>query len=56
MRLYFSLDCLIDEIRILITALSFDGASQVGRDKKSTCKCRMIKFNPWVGKIAWRRK
>ena len=28
-------------------------------DKESTCQCRKLKrcwFNPWVGKISWRRK
>ena len=26
------------------------------RDKGSTCQCRRCGFNPWVGKIPWRRK
>ena len=25
-------------------------------DKESTCQCRRLGFNPWVGKIPWRRK
>ena len=25
-------------------------------DKDSTCRCRRYGFNPWVGKILWRRK
>ena len=24
--------------------------------KESTCQCRRYRFNPWVGKIPWRRK
>jgi len=24
--------------------------------KKSACQCRRLEFNPWVGKISWRRK
>ena len=24
--------------------------------KESTCKCRRCGFNPWVGKISWRKK
>ena len=24
--------------------------------KESTCQCRRQRFNPWVGKISWRRK
>ena len=26
------------------------------RDKESTCQCRRCRFDPWVGKIPWRRK
>ena len=26
------------------------------RGKKSACPCRICGFNPWVGKIPWRRK
>ena len=26
------------------------------RDKESTCQCRRHGFDPWVGKILWRRK
>ena len=25
-------------------------------DKESACQCRRHRFNPWVGKIPWRRK
>ena len=25
-------------------------------DKDSACRCRRYGFNPWVGKILWRRK
>ena len=24
--------------------------------KESTCRCRRLEFEPWVGKIPWRRK
>ena len=53
---YLSLNCLIDEIRILITALSFHGASQEAWGKKFTCQCGRLRFDPWIGKIDWRRK
>ena len=32
------------------------GASQVARGKESSCQCKTCRFNPWVGKIPWRRK
>jgi len=35
------------------------GVSQWCSGKESTCQCRRhkrCKFNPWVGKIPWRRK
>ena len=25
-------------------------------DNKATCQCRRHEFNPWVGKVSWRRK
>ena len=31
----------------------FPGGSVV---KESTCQCKRHRFNPWVGKIPWRRK
>ena len=34
-------------------SLSFPGSSVV---KKSTFQCRRCRFDPWVGKIPWRRK
>ena len=24
--------------------------------KESTCRCRRLRFDPWAGKIPWRRK
>ena len=24
--------------------------------KESTCQCRRVRFDPWIGKIPWRRK
>ena len=26
------------------------------KKKKSTCQCRRHQFDPWVGKIPWRKK
>ena len=26
------------------------------RGKESACQCRRLRFNPWMGKIPWRRK
>ena len=26
------------------------------RGKESACKCKRRRFDPWVGKIPWRRK
>ena len=34
-------------------------ASQLAQCKESACQCRIcriLRFNPWVGKILWRRK
>ena len=31
----------------------FSGGSNV---KESTCQCRRPEFDPWVGKISWRRE
>ena len=39
--------------------INFKWASQWLSGKKSTCQCwrhRKPRFDPWVGKIAWRRK
>ena len=33
--------------------LGFSGGSAV---KESACQCRRCRFDPWVGKITWRRK
>ena len=32
------------------------GGSLVAQWKESTCQCRRCRFNPWVGKIPWKRK
>ena len=34
----------------------FLGFPCVSAGKESACKCRRSEFNPWVGKIPWRRK
>ena len=39
---------------ILYTAYS--GLPRWFNDKESTCQCRRHRFNPWIGKIPWRRK
>ena len=26
------------------------------KKKKSTCQCRRLRFDPWVGKMPWKRK
>ena len=36
------------------TEMGFPGGAVV--KKKSTCQCRTPKFDPWVGKIPWRKK
>ena len=33
-----------------------DGLPWWLRGKESTCQCRRLKFNPWSGKIPWRKK
>ena len=32
------------------------GFRGVGSASESTCQCRSCRFNPWVGKIPWKRK
>ena len=39
-----------------ITTLPVWGLSWWHRGKESACQCRRHRFNPWVGKIPWRRK
>ena len=36
--------------------LSDCGLPKLLSGKESTCQCRRHGFNPWVGKIPWRRK
>ena len=43
-----------------LNVLQFFSHSRLGlshwlRDKESTCQCRRRGFDPWVGKIPWRR-
>ena len=40
----------------LLMAPPWPGLPQRLNSKKSACQCRRCKFNPWVGKIPWRRK
>ena len=37
------------------TLLHCSWASLVFSGKETACQCRRLKFNPWVGKIPWRR-
>ena len=32
-----------------------EGLTRWLSDKESACQCRRLGFNPWVGKIPWRR-
>ena len=36
--------------------LAYKGLPRWSSVKESTCQCRRLRFNPWVGKIPWRRK
>ena len=38
------------------TATLIVGLSRWPRGKKPDCQCRRRRFNPWLGKISWRRK
>ena len=51
-----SLISLVPSINILSFLARDFGASQWLRDKESTCQCRRCGFDPWVGRIPWRRK
>ena len=42
---------LVDVVDRLWRPLLIDGA----RGKEPTCQCRRLGFDPWVGKIPWRR-
>ena len=33
-----------------------EGLSWLLSGKESACQCRRCEFNPWVGKIPWKRK
>ena len=41
------------KIMILLRRRGFPGGSD---SKESACRCRRLRFNPWVGKILWRRE
>ena len=44
-------------LTVLIRSLiSFTGLLRWSSDKESTYQCRRCGFDPWVGKIPWRRK
>ena len=38
---------------LLLYLMGFPGSSVV---KESACQCRRCRYNPWVGKIPWRRE
>ena len=40
----------------LVLATKSWGLSRWLNDKESTCQYRRCRFDPWVGKIPWRRK
>ena len=43
--------------RQILYQLSYQGSPRWRNGNNSTCQCRRHKrFNPWVGKILWRRK
>ena len=42
----------INETGLLWSPTSFPGGSD---GKESTCQCRRPRFDPWVGKVPWRR-
>ena len=44
------------EAWVLRRTINISGASLVAQRKDSACQCRRHRFNPWVGKISWRRK
>ena len=41
---------------IIITCLHPLWASMVAHGKESICQCRKCGFDPWIGKIPWRKK
>ena len=41
---------------ILYCWIAFHWTSLVTQCKESTCQCRRCGFDPWVGKIPWRKK
>ena len=42
--------------RILVFFLNRRGFPGGSVSKEPTCQCRRLRFDPWVGKIPWRRK
>ena len=47
---------LLNKVCILFFFFFFNGFSSGSDSKESTCQCRRLRFDPWVGKIPWRRK
>ena len=41
---------------LLFASLTYNGASLVAQMVKNLLQCRRTGFNPWVGKIPWRRE
>ena len=41
---------------LIRSLISFMGLPRWHSDKESTYQCRRCRFNPWVGKIPWKRK
>ena len=49
-----SADCIVHRVSKSQTQLS-DFHFHFYSDKESSCQCRRPRFNPWVGKILWRK-
>ena len=46
----------LKEIHTFLGGAQASLVAQWLKKKKSSCQCRRYGFNPWVGKIPWRRK
>jgi len=46
----------VDQVEILSWNILMKGLPRWLSGKESTCQCRRHRFDPWIGKIFWRRK
>ena len=46
----------IERTKLLTLLYWSSGLSRCLSGKECTCQCRRTRFDPWVGKIPWRRK